>query len=49
MRGPVGKGIVKASVDEVIVADGELTFAISDFPGAGDPPPSEPRSGEQES
>ena len=49
MRGPVGKGIVQASVDEVVVADGELTFAISDFPGAGEPSSSEPRSGERES
>ena len=34
MRGPIGKGAAKASVDGAVVAEGELTFAIVDRPQA---------------
>lgn len=36
-RGPVGKGAAKATVDGKVVAEGELTFAITDKgSGSGD-------------
>jgi 3-hydroxyacyl-[acyl-carrier-protein] dehydratase len=35
MRGPIGKGTAKATVEEKTVAEGELTFALT---GSGETP-----------
>ncbi len=34
-KGPIGKGTAKASVDGKIVAEGELTFAVTEGSGSG--------------
>lgn len=35
MRGPIGKGSVKATVDGQMAADGEISFALVDMPDGG--------------
>jgi 3-hydroxyacyl-[acyl-carrier-protein] dehydratase len=35
LRGPVGKGTVKATVDGKVVADGSITFALVDMDSIG--------------
>ncbi len=34
IRGPIGKGQVRATVDGKLAADGSITFALVDMPGA---------------
>jgi 3-hydroxyacyl-[acyl-carrier-protein] dehydratase len=35
MRGPVGKGSVRATVNEQLAAEGEISFALVDLPAGG--------------
>jgi 3-hydroxyacyl-[acyl-carrier-protein] dehydratase len=39
MRGPVGKGTARATVDGEVVAEGEMTFALGPASGSQDPAP----------